>query len=122
MANVLTLASSNADFTGCGVDRSRLAKAHAAAQAWVESGETTGLVVAAARRGRIVLHDAFGVLRPDSDALLPVDAIFPIASITKPIVATAVMRLVEDGLVGLNRPVHEYIPMFTGDGREDVAV
>jgi hypothetical protein len=64
MANVLTIASSDADFIDCGVDRSRLASARSVAQAWVESGETTGLVVAAARRGRIVLHDAFGVLRP----------------------------------------------------------
>lgn len=122
MANVLTLASSDADFADCGVDRSLLANAHAAAQAWVQSGETTGLIVAAARRGLIVLHDAFGVLRPDSNEPIPLDAVVPIASITKPIVATALMCLVEDGLVGLNRPVHEYIPEFAGDGREDVAV
>lgn len=122
MAHVLTLASSEADFTASGVDRSRLGFARAAAHAWVESGETTGLVVAAARRGRVVLLDAFGVPRPDSDTPLTVDALFPIASITKPIVATGMMRLVEDGLVGLNRPVHEYVPEFTGAGREDVAV
>jgi CubicO group peptidase (beta-lactamase class C family) len=122
MANVLTIASSDADFADCGVDRSRLANARSVAQAWVESGETTGLVVAAARRGRIVLHDAFGVLRPDSDTPLPVDAIFPIASISKSIVATAIMRLVESGLLGLNRPVQEYVPEFTGEGRQAVAV
>jgi CubicO group peptidase (beta-lactamase class C family) len=122
MANVLTIASSDADFIDCGVDRSRLANARSAALAWVESGETTGLVVAVARRGHIVLHDAFGVLRPDDGRPLPVDAIFPIASISKSIVATAVMCLVEAGLVGLNRPVHEYIPEFTGEGRQDVAV
>jgi CubicO group peptidase (beta-lactamase class C family) len=122
MANVLTIASSDADFIDCGVDRSRLASARSVAQAWVESGETTGLVVAAARRGRIVLHDAFGVLRPDSDTPLSVDAIFPIASISKSIVATATMRLVESGLLGLNRPVQEYVPEFTGEGRQAVAV
>ena len=41
-------------------------------------------------------------LRPDS--------IFPIASISKPITAAAVMCLVEDGLIGLNRPFVDYVP------------
>ena len=47
---------------------------------------------------------------------------FPLASITKPITATAVMCLVEDGLVGLNRPVQEYVPEFVGEGKEHVTV
>jgi CubicO group peptidase (beta-lactamase class C family) len=80
-------------------------------------------VVLVARRGVIVLHEAYGRLGPESDAPpLPLDAIFPLGSITKPITATAVMCLVEDGMLGLNRPVQEYMPEFTGPGKERVAV
>jgi CubicO group peptidase (beta-lactamase class C family) len=80
-------------------------------------------VVLAARRGVVVLHEAFGRLGPEPDAPpLPVDAIFPIASLTKPITATAVMCLVEDGLLGLNRPVQEYVPEFVGTGKEQVMI
>jgi CubicO group peptidase (beta-lactamase class C family) len=93
------------------------------AEGWVAEGVTPALVVLAARRGVIVLHKAFGRLTPEEDSPpLALDAIFPLASISKPIAATAAMILVEDGLLGLNRPVSWYIPEFTGEGKEEVMV
>jgi CubicO group peptidase (beta-lactamase class C family) len=80
-------------------------------------------VVLAARRGVIVLHEAFGRLRPDPDQTpLPVDSIFPVESVSKPITATAAMLLVEDGVLGLNRPIRDYLPEISGAGAEDVLV
>lgn len=43
-------------------------------------------------------------------------------SLTKPITATAAMLLVEDGLLGLQRPVSEYLPEFSGEGKQAVMV
>lgn len=48
------------------------------------------------------------------------DSIFLLASITKPIVATAVMRLVEEGKLMLNVPVARYLPEFGANGKEKV--
>src|SRR5262245_3166940 len=93
------------------------------ARSWVEQGITPALVVLAARRGIIVLHEAHGHLTPDDDSpSLPRDAVFPLTSISKPIAATAAMLLVEDGLLGLNRPVREYLPEFVGEGKDAVMV
>jgi CubicO group peptidase (beta-lactamase class C family) len=93
------------------------------AAGWVDDGVTPSLVVLVARRGVVVLHEAFGQLTPDEcSPPLAVDSLFPLTSITKPIVATAVMCLVEDGLLGPNRPVIDYIPEFQGDGKGDVLV
>lgn len=93
------------------------------AQSWVNHGLTPALVVLVARRGVIVLHEAYGRLTPAADApLVQLDTLYPMASLTKPITATAVMCLVEEGLLGLNRPVAEYIPEFTGTGKEAVLV
>jgi CubicO group peptidase (beta-lactamase class C family) len=50
------------------------------------------------------------------------DNLYPIASIAKPITAVAIMMLVEQGLLGLNRPVAEYIPEFRGTNKEMVLV
>ena len=83
----------------------------------VEQGITPALVVLATRRGIIVLHEAFGRLAPEPDApALALDTIFPLASISKPVTATAAMLLVEEGRLGLTRPVAEYAPECTGDG------
>ena len=101
----------------------RIALIKERAQAWADGDPHTTLAVMAARRGVIVLQEAYGRLSPEPDAPpLQLDSIFPLGSLTKPITSTAVMTLVEDALLGLNRPVIEYIPEFTGPGKEMVLV
>ncbi|MEE9265683.1 MAG: serine hydrolase domain-containing protein, partial [Gammaproteobacteria bacterium] len=93
------------------------------AEEWVAEYRTQSLCLVLARRGVIFLHEAWGPLthEPDSPPLT-VDSLFPLASLTKPITVTAAMILVEDGLLGPNRPVQEYIPEFVGEGKEKVMV
>ena len=101
----------------------RIERVKRLAEGWVADGHTPSLVVLAARRGVIFLHEAYGVLTPEEDSPpLQLDTIFPLGSLTKPITATAAMILVEDGLLGLNRPVVDYIPEICGEGTEEVLV
>jgi CubicO group peptidase (beta-lactamase class C family) len=51
-----------------------------------------------------------------------IDTIFPLASITKPILATAVMQLAERGLLLLGDPVAAYLPEFGRNGKERVSI
>jgi CubicO group peptidase (beta-lactamase class C family) len=93
------------------------------AQGWVEQGITPALVVLVARKGVVVIHEAFGRLGPEPDAPpLAKDTIFPLASLSKPITATAAMILVEDGRLGLNRPVQWYVPEFVGEAKDAIMV
>jgi CubicO group peptidase (beta-lactamase class C family) len=90
---------------------------------WVEGGTHLSVVALVARRGIVVLHDAWGKQGPEPEAPpITTDAIFPLASMSKVIAATCAMLLVEDGLLGLNRPVQEYLPEFGGEGKQDVLV
>jgi CubicO group peptidase (beta-lactamase class C family) len=94
-----------------GMDPARIRRLRDRVGGWVKSGDHPSVVVLVARRGVIVLHEAFGVRHfADTTPTLKTDSIFPIASLTKPITAAAVMCLVEDGLIGLNRPFIDYIP------------
>ncbi len=93
------------------------------AKGWVDGGVTPALVILVARRGVIVAHEAFGRLTPEPHSpSLECDTIFPLTFLTKPLTATAAMILVEDGSLGLNRPVSEYIPEFVGEGKDAVMV
>src|SRR5712692_465234 len=93
------------------------------AEGWVTQGITPALVVLVARRGVIVLHEAFGRLTPEPDSPpLQRDSIYPLTSIAKPITATAAMILAEEGLLGLDHPVSEYIPEFTGEGKDAIMI
>ena len=90
---------------------------------WIKDGAPQTMVVVVARRGVIVMHEAFGQLTPDpTGPKTPCDAIFELASITKVLTATSLMTLVEDGRVGLNRPVSMYIPEFRGPNKDAVLV
>jgi CubicO group peptidase (beta-lactamase class C family) len=110
--------SERAEVDVAGVERARQLAAN-----WVAEGITPALVVLAARRGVVFLHEAFGRLTPEADspALQP-DSIYPVASLSKPATATAVLCLVEDGLVELDRPVRDYIPEFAGLHKDAVTV
>ena len=55
---------------------------------------------------------AFGVTNLDNPQPVTADTVFPLASITKTIVATAVMRLAEQGKIDLDAPVRKYLPDF----------
>jgi CubicO group peptidase (beta-lactamase class C family) len=106
-----------------GLDPDRIEIVRKRCREWVDDGTHPALVVLVARRGVIAFHEAFGTFGPEPDASpLTVDAIFPIASISKTVVSTVVMTLVQDGLIGLTRPVQEYIPEFTGAEKELVCV
>jgi len=89
----------------------------------VKQGRTPTLAVLAARRGVVVLHDAYGQQHPGPDAPpLRADAVFPVGSLSKPITATLLMILVEDGLVAVGRPVREYLPEIEGEDVDELLV
>lgn len=77
---------------------------HLAMAARVAKGELPGIVTLLAQ-GEEVHFDTIGKLAFDSDAPMRRDTIFRITSMTKPILATAAMMLVEDGRLALNEPV-----------------
>jgi CubicO group peptidase (beta-lactamase class C family) len=100
-----------------GMNPSHIERLKAIAAGWVRSGDTPSLVALVARRGTIVLHEAFGVRHyEDVTPTLRTDSIFPVSSISKPVTAAAVMCLVEEGLIGLNRPFIDYVPELDVSG------
>ncbi|GAB4436359.1 MAG: serine hydrolase domain-containing protein [Anaerolineae bacterium] len=105
-----------------GASPERVQRVRELCSGWIEEGMGPALVVLAARRGVVFLHEAYGRLRPDSDAPVQLDSVFPLASISKPLTATAIMLLVEAGRVGLNRPVQAYVPEFAGPGKDRIMV
>jgi CubicO group peptidase (beta-lactamase class C family) len=95
-----------------GVSSKRLEKISQAMQAEVEQKRLPGAVVMVARKGKLVYSQAFGKLNNGSDAPMQIDSVFRIYSMTKPLVSTALMMLVEDGKVQLTDPVSKYLPTF----------
>ncbi len=78
----------------------------------IKNNELPGAVVLIARNGKLAMFDSFGFRDKEAKVPMTNDAIFRIASMTKPIVSVAAMLLVEDGRITLADPVSRYIPAF----------
>ncbi len=106
-----------------GMSSERVKKAEKLVEGWVEKRDFPSFEMVIARKGIIVSHRAFGKMGPEEDAEpLRLDAIFPLSSISKPITATCIMILLEDGLLDLDHPVVDYIPEFTGKGKKKIKI
>jgi CubicO group peptidase (beta-lactamase class C family) len=75
----------------------------------VAPDKTPGLVALAARGDDVVVV-ALGAMAEDGAEAMRRDAIFRIASMTKPITAVAALMLVEDGKLALDEPVDRLLP------------
>ena len=78
----------------------------------IEKGTLPGMTVMVARRGQIGWFEALGKQTPASSAPMAHNTIFRIFSMTKPIVSTGIMMLIEDGHFLLGDPVAKFIPEF----------
>jgi CubicO group peptidase (beta-lactamase class C family) len=99
-----------------GMSSARLARIVPALNAEIERGQLPGAVVAVARHGRLVFHEAVGHLGPDRRAPMPLDALFAIASMTKPVTGVAALLRWEKGRLGLADPIEQFLPQL-GDRR-----
>ncbi len=93
---------------GMAVDR--LARITPAMRAEVDKGTFPGAVTLVARHGRVVHFEASGFADAAKTRPMTKDAIFRLASMTKPIVTVAGMMLVEQGAMKLNDPIALWLP------------
>lgn len=91
------------------LSKPRLARMHDVLASHVQRGEMPGLVALVSRHGETHV-DAIGTTAVDGDKPMQRDAIFRIASMTKPVTAVASMILVEECKLRLDEPVDVWLP------------
>jgi len=95
-----------------GLSGKRLARLSATFRQDVERNMIPGAVVLIARGGLVAYAEAFGFRDREAKAPMELDAIFRIASMTKPLTSVAAMILAEEGKLQIPAPVAEYLPEF----------
>lgn len=88
-----------------------------AAQTLAETG-AVGLSVAVARHGRVILSKGYGLAEVEHDVKATADSMFRMGSITKQFTAAAIVRLVEQGKIGLDDPIAKHVHGYNTQGRE----
>lgn len=96
------------------------ARIQAAVQQALDERRLVGAVVLVARDGELIHRQAAGWADRESRRLMTVDAVFRLASVSKPIVSTAALMLVAQGRLGLDDGIDRWLPEFQprlADGR-----
>jgi CubicO group peptidase (beta-lactamase class C family) len=97
-----------------GFDARRLGRIREALEREVAEQRIPGAVVAVARHGRLAYLEGVGYRDKTANASLWADAIFSIASMTKPMTSVAIMILHEEGRLLLTDPVSKFLPQLAG--------
>ena len=95
-----------------GMSSERLARIAPAMQRYIDAQLTPGVITAVMRHGKLVHFESQGLMDVATGKPMREDAIFRIASMTKPIASTALMMLWEGGHFQLRDPVSKFIPEF----------
>lgn len=103
-----------ADPAAAGMNAGRVARIPARMQSYVDSGKAAGIVTLLARHGHLALLSAVGYQDLEKKIPMRADSIFQIMSMTKPVTATGIVMLMEEGRLALTDPVEKHLPDFRG--------
>ena len=106
---VSSTCASAADF-----DPAKLAAIGPRMQKFVDEGVIAGAVTVVGNAQGIQQLDAVGFQNLESKQPMPKDAVFRIASMTKPITAIGIMILQDEGKLSVDDPVEKHLPEFKG--------
>ena len=95
-----------------GMSAERLDRVGEMIQRAIDAKQISGAVTVVARRGRVAHFEARGLMNIEANVPMRKDAIFPIASMTKPVTGVAILMLVEEGKIRLSDPVSRFVPEF----------
>jgi serine beta-lactamase-like protein LACTB len=102
--------------------QSRLAEVERLAAEGHKQTRAPGMSVAVAVEDRLAWAQGFGLADIENSVPARADTVYRIASISKPIAATAVMQLVERGRLRLDDPVEKHVPAFPRKGEQTITI
>lgn len=91
-------------------------------KSFIETDEVVGAELLVIKNGRTLLHEAYGVKDRQSGASVETGSVFCVRSMTKPVIGTAILMMIEDHQIDLDDPIAKYLPAFDVDGKREITV
>jgi CubicO group peptidase (beta-lactamase class C family) len=95
-----------------GLSSDRLQRIAQVMQRYIDARQITGGVTVVSRKGRIAYFEAHGLMDVEAKTPMRKEAIFRMASMSKPVTGVAILMLLEEGKIRLTDPVSKFIPEF----------
>lgn len=103
----------SADPAKVGLSQDRLGRIHTLIDQYIDDQQVSGAVTLVARHGKIAYAQTQGLMDIEGNKPMRRDAIFRMASMSKPVTGVAILMLMEEGKLRLTDPVSRFIPEFT---------
>lgn len=95
------------------VEQSAISQSQAIVKKTADQNKFPGVAVAVAVKGKLVWSEGFGYAnQEEKEKVDPSKSLFRIGSISKPLTAAALVKLVEEGKIDLDAPIQDYVPEF----------
>lgn len=88
----------------------------------VAKEEIVGAELLVIKGGTPILHEAYGWRDQESETKLTPDSVFCVRSMTKPLIGTSILMLVEEGKIGLDDRVAKFLPAFDAESTRDITI
>ena len=95
-----------------GMSTDRLKRIRPMIQSHIDAKDFSGAVTLVARKGKVVHFESHGLADVEAHKAMTNDALFRLASMTKPVTAVSVLMLVEEGKLVLSDPVSKFVPEY----------
>ncbi|HXE13642.1 MAG TPA: serine hydrolase domain-containing protein [Bryobacteraceae bacterium] len=102
------------DPQAAGMSAQRLAAIPVRMREYVDAHQAAGMVTIVGRHGQVASFEAVGYQDIESPKPMVKDAMFRIASLTKPITCAGIMVLADEGKLSVIDPVEKYLPEYRG--------
>lgn len=106
------VAQTTAQAEDVGLSETRLERVADLVQRYMDEDEIAGAITAVSRHGELAYFKTQGVMDIEARKAMRPDAIFRMASMSKPITGVAILMLLEEGKLRLEDPVSRFIPEF----------
>ena len=89
---------------------------------WTSRNAPVGMVVLVVRNNKVMLHKSFGWSSLERKTPMDTSTIFRMASMTKPILATGILKLKEEGKLNLSDKISKYILSYKAISGDSITI
>jgi CubicO group peptidase (beta-lactamase class C family) len=91
-------------------------------QSLVDKEDVVGAELLVIKNGHSILHESYGWRNREAEQPMENGSVFCVRSMTKPLIGTSILMLMEDGLLKLEDPVSKYIPAFDSEAGKTITM
>ena len=91
-------------------------------QGFVENEDIVGAELLVIQNGKPLLHEAYGWRDREAEVQMETGSVFCVRSMTKPLIGTSILMLVQDGKLKLSDTIAQYLPAFDVEGKREITI